>query len=552
MDFLRNMIANTQAHLSGLGMSQKLTLALCVVVMAGALVWMFQWTGKPEWEPVLPGQLWTEDEMEMAKKVLQEDEYRISGRQILVPADKRQSIRSRLGQSGALPSDTRKGFEALMNETSPWKSQTQQSREWVVAYGNQLAMDLEGWKGVRNAQVILQMPKRRGLGEKHTKPSASVSVGLESGTGMDRAFTQAIAHFISGSTGVPPENVQIVDTNTHRSHRIAPPGTALGDDLLEVRRQKEEYFQKKIEAHLGIPGVRVSCFAELESDRRSEIEVTPTEGKAIEQEETKEEMIESRKPVETEPGVQPNTSVALGSEGVVENSEQTSRTMKFKSDLGKIQKTTEFTMGALKKLTASINVPRSYLEAIFKRQPGNEEKPVTDQDIDKIAEREFEKVRKQVVTALGGVDDKSVDVAWFDDPMTRLAAAGGGFGPGAAGSEDSATGLIRAYGRQFGLGMLAFMSLLMMLMIVRKGPAASAKQRDRHAAFKQEKDEDLAILEAGLETVGEASQAETAMEGREVDENMIQEEQRVEQVAGFVRGDPDMAASMIRRWLGND
>ncbi len=550
MDFLRNMIANTQAHLSGLGMSQKLTLALCVVVMAGALVWMFQWTGEPEWVPVLPGQLWTEEEMEMAKKVLEEDEFRVSGRQVLVPADKRQSIRSRLGQSGALPSDTRKGFEALMNETSPWKSQTQQSREWVVAYGNQLAMDLEGWKGVRAAQVILQMPKRRGLGEKHTKPSASVSVGLEMGQSIDRAFTEAIAHFISGSTGVPPENVQIVDTNTHRSHRIPAEGTALGDNLLEVRRQKEEYFQKKIQAHLGIPGVRVSCFAELEVDRRSEIEVTPTEGKAIEEEETKEEMIESREPQETEPGVQPNTSVALSSGAQVEKSEQTSRTTKFKADLGKIQKTTEFTMGALKKLTASINVPRSYLEAIFKRQPGNDEKTATDEDIDKIAQREFEKVRKQVVTALGGVDDKSVDVAWFDDPMTRLAAAGGGFGAGGA-DEDSTTGLIRAYGRQFGLGMLAFMSLLMMLMIVRKGPAAAAKSRDAHKAFKQD-DEDLAVLDAGMGTIGEAGEAETAMEGREVDESMIQEEQRVEQVAGFVRNDPDMAANMVRRWLGND
>ena len=37
MDFLRKMIANTRAHLAGLGTSQKLAIGLCVVVMAGAL-----------------------------------------------------------------------------------------------------------------------------------------------------------------------------------------------------------------------------------------------------------------------------------------------------------------------------------------------------------------------------------------------------------------------------------------------------------------------------------------------------------------------------------
>ncbi len=547
MDFLRKMISSTQAHLTGLGASQKLVIGLCVVVIAGALVWMFQWSGQPEWVPVLPGQLWSEEELESAKKVLSDGEYRVSGRQLLVPVGERQAIRSRLGQSGALPRDTRVGFEALMKETSPWKSQTQQSREWVVAYGNQLAMDLEGWRNVRGAQVILQMPKRRGLGGKVAKPSASVSIGLKSGSSLDRSLGQAIANFVSGATGMPSENVHIVDMNSHKSYRAHGPGTPLGDDLLELRRSKEQYYEEKIERHLGVPGVRVSCFAELETDRRRETERTPTEGKSIEKEETKEETTENRRPNATDPGVQPNTAAAVTSGGQSEEMENTSRKTEFLSALGEKTTTTEFTLGALKKLTASINLPRSYLAVVFARQQGNEDKAATDKDIDTVAEKEYGKIRALVLNAIGAVDDKQVAVNWFDDGVTQLVQSGG-----AGGTEEdaSAVGILKAYGRPIGLSSLAVVSLLMMLMMVRKGTAAAAKARDRHPALSRTK-EDLGVLSSGVETIGETSMVETAMEGHEVDETTIETEQRVEQVASLVREDPEVAANLIRKWVEN-
>lgn len=546
MDFLRKMVANTMAHLSALSTSHKLVIGLCVVVMALALAWMFQWSGEPEWVPVLPGQLWSEEELEMAKKVLSAEEYRQSGRQVLVRSRDRHAIRSKLGQSGALPQDTRRGFEALMKESSPWKSQTQQSREWVVAYGNQLAVDLEGWQGVRSAQVILQMPKRRGLGKKTPRPSASVSIGLSSGTDMDRGFVKAIASFVGGATGIPAENVQIVDTTTHKSHRVHGSGSPLGDDLLDVRRQKEQYFQEKIGRHLGIPGVRVSAYAELETDRRRETERTPTEGKSIEQKETKDETIENSKPVATDPGVQPNTSVALSTPGKDELLENTSRTTEFLSALGEKTTTTEFTLGALKKLTASINVPRAYLAGIHSRQAGNEGKTASDKDIDTIAEKEFVKIRKQVLNAIGAVDEKLVAVDWFDDGMTTLAGQGL-----AGGSEEASTlGLLNANARKIGLGVLAVIGLVMMLMMVRKGPAGASRGRDGHLAL-AESEAELSVLDSGMETIGEVGMSEAAMEGHEIDDSAVETEQRVEQVATLVKEDPEAAANLVRKWLND-
>jgi flagellar M-ring protein FliF len=547
MDFLRKMIASTHESLSTLGASQKLVIGLCVVVMAGALAWMFQWSGEPEWVPVLPGQLWTEEELEAARKVLEDGEFEVSGRQLLVRASQRRKVRSKLGQAGALPSDTRVGFESLMKETSPWKSQTQQSREWVVAYGNQLAMDLENWKGVRSAQVILQMPKRRGLGGRAVKPSASVSIGLEPGISWSKGLTESIASFVGGASGMPAENVHIINTGTHKSYRASGADGALSDDLLEKRRETEHYFKEKIHDQLAIPGVRVATFAELETDRRHETERTPTEGKSIEKRETKEETVENRKPAATEPGAQPNTGAALSSGGRVEESENSTRTTEFNSELGIKTTTTEYTVGALRRVSASINVPRSYLAGIFTRQPDAKDKTATDKDIDTIAERQFVKIRKLVVTAIGASDPNAVAVDWFDDQATLLVMGGGGGGD--VDQADTVVGMLKASSSQIGLGFLALLSLGLMVMIVRKGPARAAAVRDGHPALSGEP-EHLELLSAGLETIGEASSSETVLQGHEVDEGTIQTERQVDQVATLVKEDPDLAANLVMKWLG--
>jgi flagellar biosynthesis/type III secretory pathway M-ring protein FliF/YscJ len=548
MDFLRKMIAGTWAHLAGLGASQKVAIFLCVVVMAGALVWMFQWSGQPEWEPILPGQAWTDEELDKAKKVLEDREYKVAGNQILVRASDRRALRGRLGQAGALPRDTRQGFEALMKEASPWKSQVQQNREWVVAYGNQLAMDLEGWKGVRRAQVILQMPKQRQIGSEATRPSASVSIELEDAMSMDRAFVHAIAMMVSGATGVPPENVHIVDRKTHKPFRVPDPGGPLADDLHELRVQKERYFEEKISRHLDIPGIRVIAYADIETDRRRTTERTPTEGKSIEKKETKEETTEKRSPTATDPGVQPNTGMALSSPGQNENSEQASKSTEYLSALGEKTTTTDFGIGAIKKLTASINVPRSYLAAIFSQQADGRDKAVTDKDIDAVAQKEFVKIRKQVINAIGAVDEKLVEVDWYYDHVPQVAAAV------EKAEGDTVVGLIKAYGKQVGLGLLAVMSLLMMLMMVRRGPSAplrSGSASGGHSGLGREMEE-LGALSTGLATVGEAVESVTALEAEEMDEKTVQTQHRIEQVSSLVTEDPDTAANLIRRWLANE
>jgi len=244
--------------------------------------------------------------------------------------------------------------------------------------------------------------------------------------------------------------------------------------------------------------------------------------------------------------VQPNTSVALSTPGKDETMENTSKTTEVLSALGEKTTTTEFTLGALKKLTASINVPRTYLAGIHSRQAGNEGKTASDKDIDATAQKEFVKIRKQVLNAIGAVDEKLVAVDWFDDGMATLVGEGL-----AGGSEETSTlGLLNANARKIGLGVLAAISLVMMLMMVRKGPAGGSRGKGGGPAS-VEPEADLGLLHAGMETIGEVGTSEAAMEGHEIDDSAVETEQRVEQVATLVKEDPEAAANLVRRWLSD-
>ena len=53
MEFIRKTLAQVGQHLSGLTISQRLAIGLCVVLMAVAVVWLLQWSARPEMVPVV-------------------------------------------------------------------------------------------------------------------------------------------------------------------------------------------------------------------------------------------------------------------------------------------------------------------------------------------------------------------------------------------------------------------------------------------------------------------------------------------------------------------
>ncbi|HPZ97385.1 MAG TPA: hypothetical protein PLT93_04545, partial [Phycisphaerae bacterium] len=115
---------------------------------------------------------------------------------------------------------------------------------------------------------------------------------------------------------------------------------------------------------------------------------------------------------------------------------------------------------------------------------------------------------------------------------------------------------VHAYGSKAGLGMLAVGSLIMMLMMVRRvgeGPVLPGEAppepgflgRRRKGRRKDEGDE----MESGDVAVSEAEVSDHLLVGREVDETTLRSQKLVEQVAELVKADPNMAVTVLQRWI---
>jgi len=543
MEFLRQTWLQVQQHLKGLSASQKVAIGLCVALIGVSLAWLVHWSVTPEMVPLL-NQSFKPKELTSAQQVLDGlgVRYEIRGDKVLVPAGKRDWLLARLQESEALPSDISIGFARLMEEQSIWLSHEDSAWRREVALGNELARVLRRFRGVREARVFIDRPVRRAFGRARGEPKASVYLSMAPGVEVGRAFIDAVAGFVSGAVvGLRPESVSIVDATTGRRFVVPSADSPIATDLLEIRRKKEEYYTQKILNQLRyIPGVLVGVFAEIETEARR-IESRKL-GTPLTIEEETTTTTERSAFAGAEPGTMPNVARQVPAASSGQNREESSERAKYaKGD--ETVTVSENLRGVIKRLTASINVPRSYLVNIFKQRSGKDAEP-TDAELQQIISEQLALIRQQVKPLIDATVDDQIQVGWFYDlPLPEQAVLA---------STTDFRQLLSEYARPAGLASLAMVSLVMLLMLVRKGqqglPAALGPEAGGDLATPTRKQrEELLTVDGG--PIGRAQPSEPVLEGREVDEGTLKSQRIIQQVNDLVRDDPDSVASMLRRWI---
>jgi flagellar M-ring protein FliF len=556
MDYLRRLILQTHNHLKGLTVSQRLAIGSCVALIAVSLVWLMQWAGRPELVPLLDGPVTAQELPAMEQKLAAMGvTYKLANNVLMVPAERRLQLLAALSDGEALPKDTSIGFTHIVQDASPWLGAEQQQFNRTVALGNELAKALRFMNGVQEARVFIDRTTRRTVGGPPLVPTASVFVKLAPGADLDARRTEAIAGFVCRAvSGLDITKVGVTDARTGRTRTVKPRNELMPFDDLEDRQLKEDYFAEKIQKLLShIPGLLVAVHAELDPESRKTVKETWHKPVAIS--EKNETHLTTRGEPAGGAGVTPNTSKAVTPTAVADRTEKENSETTYQVPPDSRVESFEPWHG-LKSLTASVNVPQSYLAAIFKR--ANPGKDPTDADIQSVADEQIRKIRELVLGSIGSKDENSVKVAWFPDEAV-LNLAGGGE-PAVAGND--IVELVRAYGGKAGLGALAVVSLFMMLMMVRRaseGPVLpgeeppkpqiirilGAKGRQRGA----EGEEEPETLTVGSPPIGEAEAREQLLVGREIDESTLRVQQVVDQVADLIKSDPKSSATILQRWI---
>jgi len=242
-----------------------------------------------------------------------------------------------------------------------------------------------------------------------------------------------------------------------------------------------------------------------------------------------------------EPGVRANTGIDIAGAGSGGRETSTEETESEFQPYAGVEHVKEFEPGGIPtRISATVNVPRSYFVSIYMQgKPDDAEQP-DDAALQAIYTEHLERIKRQVQPLLTSKAAGQLVVDVYPDSPSQLAAAGVGSATSGGGLMALLTGKLS---NVLVPGVLAIVAVLMLLMIVRKAgqttPVPSAAElAGLPPTYKS--DDELA---------GEVGEAQSALPGMELDEEALASRQVAEQVAAMVKDNPEEAAGLIRQWV---
>ncbi len=551
MDRLRQLIANINRQLGVLTFSQRVAIGLCAALVAVSLLWLMQWSTTPQLISLVDHDF-TLDEQAQAEEALKGHTFEIRGNRIYVKPGERPNMIRLLHSAGALPEGSLWTMTDLVADSNPFMASQERQYRHTFAMGNSIAEIIRTYPFVKRADVMINNKTKRRLGGESDVPTASVSVELMPGKQMSMQIVDGFAKLVAGTVqGLKPHNVYVTDSRTGRTLSPPHPDEAMGLGYMDEVKKREAHLQGKIMSILSyIPGVKAEVSVRLDGSKRS-TRSYEHEKPAIRRSKTlEEETTSANRP--TEAGTQPNVGMGLtsgttgGMSTVAENEDEFHEPQLKKEE--RVVSMNYATQGVM----ATVKIPRSFIVGVYTAQFPDQENP-TDDDLSDIQSIQIAEVKQSVEKIVQAESDSDVDVGIYPD--MQWSSAGGAFSMtpmGIAMGAEGASGLdtyqiVRSYGPQVGLGLLAMMSMFMMMRIVRKSADAIPKMPEEEEEVEEE---DFGkILSVGPHPVGEAEVGDGFLTGKEVDEETLAQAQLTDEVSRMVEEDPQSAADLLRRWI---
>ena len=250
---MEQFLNNLRAFYDQLTTRQRLSIGAVVAGAIVVLILVAYWARQTEYT-LLFGNL-AEDSASQVVEVLKAEnidyELKNGGRSIYVPQEMVYDLRLRFAGEGVV-SDGSSGYE-IFDENTLGMTDFMQKLNLKRALEGELARTISSISQIEVARVHLVIPERSPFRETQTNPSASVVVGLKSGTILSEGHIAGIIALVSGAVeGLEPDEVNILDTNGNllSDPDAQDPDTRLTSTQLRLQTEKEAYIQKKAQSLL--------------------------------------------------------------------------------------------------------------------------------------------------------------------------------------------------------------------------------------------------------------------------------------------------------------
>ncbi|MEM6551923.1 MAG: hypothetical protein AAF750_07325 [Planctomycetota bacterium] len=537
MDFLKKQALQIKAQLGDLSLSTKFLIGAVLVILvmvAGILIVTAYGTDRVPVSNFAEGR--SAEVLNQLRSAGIDAEQ--EGAVVTVPADQREDALAALAANNLLAANAADAFNQLVSEQSMFTNDKQNTQRMLIAKQTFLSRVIRKMNNVEDAHVVVDYPDRKGFGNTHSDPSASVVVRMQAGRSVSKNLVAAVAGLVSGAVAeLKPQDVQVVDGNTNQAHTVGDPLDAAPGEAQDAIRLKEAYHREKLQNHFGriINGIIITVRVRTDNikQRASTRVVLDSDQDEL------SNRSETRKDTDFEnggePGVRSNVGATIDGGGGIARSmeEEITDSTLAPRPITEREHITSFGLN-IRQINVSVSIPRSHFVNVFHRQQPEVEAP-TDAELQPVIDSELAKIENLIKPQVVAEVEPQIAVAMHYDPVVELEVAGSGIGAVLSDAGIS-TGVVTA-------GVLGIAALGLMFYLTRK-----ATQRETLPSV-----EELAglppTLPADDELLGEVEEVDTGMEGVELDESELRARKMADQISELIKANPEEAGTLLNKWV---
>ena len=540
MDALRRTLNQFLDLYRSMSPSQRGTLIAVPAMILVALFLLISGARSSRHVPLSWGKTFTREELMSAEQTLLDaglSDFHSKGQRLMVPGGEVERYNAALLEGGSLPTDWGSELEKQFEGDGIFSSDRQQQARKDIALAKELRRVIREVPDIEDANVI--WARSQGTNRwPRTKQAVTATVSVL--PRRNRQISMQLVHSLRAAVAgmVPdlsPADVTVFDQSTGISHTADKDGEPFDSKLLTRIKQFEQLHQSKIASHLSsyIPNVVVTVNVELENLKRSIERKQVYNPKTVDlavQEESRNDQF-SQQPGSGEPGMKSNKALELRTRSGMQKTRTSTVTNTNAQSVPIDFSTTETELIAAmpKAVHVSIAIPRDYYHKVaMKRQSlanakadkkdGDETEEISEAEIQKIEQDVQQDVKATVATLIPtGSPDTAInvssytaiepDVETIEVPLT-----------------ETLTGALSRWGGAIGLALFALWALRMVSKSMPKPPAQDAESE-----------------------TGPAMHVSTEEEPEE--KRPPPETTQRDELQTVVRDDPEMAASVLSKWI---
>lgn len=410
MDFLNQAIAQISDLFRSMTPGARITAGLLLAVVVISVGYLFQYPSAGPDEFLFGGQYLPEGQLNQIEAAIAKaglNGQRREGNRILVPTGQKAEYLAAVVDGGAIPPNFHTYLEKALDQGGPWESGAATRERLKIARQQMLGEIIRHMHWVEDAIVLYDEEQHRGL--RHDKQvTASVNIQPAPGESLDPRRASVIQKLVAHAVvGMRVEDVVVTSLGTDNSLGIDEVyAESFADGYWKSRVAYEQYKKKQIlNALRDLPGVRVEVSAELDDtvletvqNLKPDKQGTALRALTVEERSTQGTVGGGGPPGVTAQG--PNRQGTLAQLQSRNTSETTKSTDEVDNLVGQEQRSLQRTGFTPKEDWATITIPRSYVETIWKQRNPDAKDAPKEEDLRVVQENLVTKVQNIVVPLL--------------------------------------------------------------------------------------------------------------------------------------------------------